>query len=514
VNSTARRVVRVLLVLIAASIFSMQYFKRTSKPSEHPVAIEDSRPQQFTLGTLTLTHCEIGRRGAGSVGTAEAFCASFDVPEDWSTPQGRHIQLHVAIVKSSAPHPASDLVTFLDGGPGGAATEDYPAIAAALVPLKEKRNLLLIDQRGTGQSNPLKCQSAKDADKGVVKDIAKGLAFVQQCLDTVRTFAAPEHYTTTDATRDLEAVRKALGSPLLNLIGISYGTRMAQQYAGRYPGSVRSVVLDSTAPNQLLLGSEHASNLEAALRAEFALCTNDARCEQSFGDTYKTLYRLRDHLRAHPEAVTLRDPNTFEPAHLQLTADDLAAIVRFYVYSPISAALLPLMLHEADHGNYGPLLSQKKLLSDSLGTEITGGMELSVICTEDADLMIGRPEDANTLMGNTTIDRLKSACSVWPKGERPADFHQPWMSSLPVLILAGQYDPVTPPAYGTQVLQTLSHARLLLAPGQGHGVVGAGCMPKLVSQFVDDLQPLKIDASCLQQLGDTPAFVDFNGAPP
>jgi hypothetical protein len=141
-------------------------------------------------------------------------------------------------------------------------------------------------------------------------------------------------------------------------------------------------------------------------------------------------------------------------------------------------------------------------------------MELSVICTEDADLVNPRPEEADTLMGNTLVERLKGGCSVWPKGERPADFHQPWTSGVPVLVLAGQYDPVTPPAYGEQVLKTLSHARLLLAPGQGHAVIGAGCMPRLVGEFVDELLPDKIDAGCLKELGDTPAFVDFNGAPP
>jgi TAP-like protein len=141
-------------------------------------------------------------------------------------------------------------------------------------------------------------------------------------------------------------------------------------------------------------------------------------------------------------------------------------------------------------------------------------MELSVICTEDADLLSLKPEDGATLMGSSTVERIKSACSIWPKGQRPADFHHPFTSALPVLILEGQYDPVTPPAYGEQILKNLTHARLLVADGQGHGVIAAGCMPKLVGEFVDDLDPSQINAACLNALGDTPAFVDFNGAPP
>jgi pimeloyl-ACP methyl ester carboxylesterase len=171
------------------------------------------------------------------------------------------------------------------------------------------------------------------------------------------------------------------------------------------------------------------------------------------------------------------------------------------------------MLHEADQGNFAPLLSQKKLLSDSLGTQISGGMELSVICAEDADLLAEQPQEANTLMGDALIGTLHGACALWPTGKRPADFHRPFSSSLPVLILAGQYDPVTPPAYGQQVVQSLPQGRLLVAHGQGHVVLTAGCMPKLVERFIDDLNP-HLDAHCLDPLADTPAFVDYNGSTP
>jgi pimeloyl-ACP methyl ester carboxylesterase len=413
----------------------------------------------------------------------------------------------------------ADLVVFLDGGPGGAATEDYPGLAPALAPLRERRDILLIDQRGTGGSNALACLDDNDPDQPPsalprARGIASSLQLVQQCLTAVRTHAAPEHYTTSDAVKDLEAIRQALGAPQLDLLGVSYGTRVAQQYAARYPGSVRSIVLDSTVPNTLALGSEHARNLERVLQSLFARCSADDRCKQSFGDSYATLYRLRDRLRAQAQSLTLRDPFNYEPLHLNFSAEDLTAIVRINAYSPITAALLPLTLSQADHGNYAPLISQKKWISDDLGSEITGGMELSVVCAEDADLLALRPDDAATLLGNDQIANIRSACSVWPRGDRPADFHRPLASGLPVLILAGQYDPVTPPSYGAEAARTLSNARLLLAPGQGHAVIGAGCMPRLVRQFIDELKPRALDDRCLLQLGDTPAFIDFNGSSP
>jgi pimeloyl-ACP methyl ester carboxylesterase len=508
VTLTARRALRVLLVLVlaVAGYFIAHYLMRhTGHVSS---ADENASPDRLQLGQLTLTACEIGHRGVGGAGTAEAYCTEFDVPEDWDAPSGSHIQLHVAIVRSPAAHRKTDLITYLAGGPGSAATEDYPVLAAALAPLQQRRDILLVDQRGTGGSNAMSCVAPEQS-----RDIADSPQLLQQCLASVRTHAAPEHYTTTDATRDLEALRQALGSPLLDLYGVSYGTRLAQQYAARYPASVRSVVLDSVVPNPLVLGSEHSRNLEQALRALFAVCSRDPRCRGKFGDSYATLYRLRDRLRTHPEKLSVRDPNSFEPLQLELGAADLTSIVRFYAYSPVTAALLPLMLHEADQGNFAPLLSQKKLLSDSLGTQISGGMELSVICTEDAHLLAEQPQEADTLLGDALIGRLHAACALWPTGTRPADFHRPFSSSLPVLILAGQYDPVTPPAYGRQVVQSLPNGRLLLAQGQGHVVLPAGCMPKLVERFVDELNP-HLDAHCLDALGDTPAFVDFNGAAP
>jgi pimeloyl-ACP methyl ester carboxylesterase len=516
VSATTRRIALLLVVILAVA---MRYVHRPPARSAPRPAAAVSLADQLRRGALSLRRCEIGRRGVGGAGTADAFCTTFDVPEDWDAPAGRHIGLRVAIVKSTAARSDGDPVVFLDGGPGGAATEDYPAIAGALGPLRQRRDILLIDQRGTGGSNALACPKSTAARQAPgpyagSSDMASSLQLVRQCLEAVRIHAAPEHYTTTDAIRDLEAIRQALGAPLLDLLGVSYGTRVAQQFAARYPRSVRSIILDSTVPNVLALGNDHARNLERTLQSLFARCDADERCKQSFGDPYATLYRLRDRLRVQPQALSVRDPSSFEPLHLDFGAGDLAAIVRINAYSPLTAALLPLTLYQADQGNYAPLASQKKWVADDLASQITGGMELSVVCAEDADLLRARPEDAATLLGNTQIAKIQSACSVWPRGLRPADFHEPLTSALPVLVLAGQYDPVTPPAYADEVLRTLSNARLLLARGQGHGVIGAGCMPRLVSQFLDELKPLSLDDRCLLQLGDTPAFIDFNGAAP
>ena len=277
-SKTVRRIAWVLILLLALLIVASRYFHLALTPTASSPS-KDFQSDRLRIGTLTLMPCEIGRRGTGGVGTADAYCTNFDVPEDWDAPAGRHIQLHVAIVKSTAAHSQSDLVAYLAGGPGGAATEEYPALAAAFAPLTQRRNILLIDQRGTGASNALSCAPPADESQNIAESIAQSIIdsrqLIEHCLSKVREHASPQYYTTTDAIRDLEKVRQALGSPQLDLYGVSYGTRVAQQYAGRYPASVRSVVLDSVIPNSLALGSEHARNLEQALRALFAVCTAD-----------------------------------------------------------------------------------------------------------------------------------------------------------------------------------------------------------------------------------------------
>jgi pimeloyl-ACP methyl ester carboxylesterase len=465
------------------------------------------------LGSLRLLPCEIGAASAG--GTVSAYCASFPVPENRDQPQTRTIELHVAIVKSPAAAIEPDLLVFLDGGPGGAATDDYVAYAAAFADMRRGRHLLLIDQRGTGASNPLSCQGGQSrADANDPFDLDKIRTHFRDCLVRLQQRADPRFYTTTAAVRDLEAVRQALGAPLLNLIGVSYGTRVAQQYARTYPAAVRSIVLDSAVPNSLALGSENAANLDAALKSRFAACVRDAQCQRQFGDPYQSLLALRDRLRTRPQMIKSRDPQTFELVERRLDATGLMGVVRLFAYSPMTAALLPLTISEALKGNYDPLLGQEKLVIDGVSERLTDGMGLSVVCTEDADLLKPRPSDENTLLGNSLVEYQRVGCEVWPHGQRPAEFHQPFETEAPTLILAGELDPVTPVRYGAEVAERLPNARLLTLHGQGHAVMGEGCMPRLAGDFIRHLQPRRLDASCLDALGDTPVFLGFSGAAP
>jgi len=518
---TKRNILRIVLALAFLAYVGYSQLRRGPDENAMPARVllppVPTSAKQFTLGKLDFKRCELPQKRSGA--TTAAYCAPFQVPENPDSADGRKIDLKLALIKADAEAADTDFVVLLAGGPGQAAIEAWPRIAAAFAPLRKHHHILLLDQRGTGGSNALSCEGEdKDQPADVPAESSANLDDVRratrECLALVQEKADPRYYTTTIAAHDLEAVRQALGAPQFDLVGVSYGTRMAQQYLMRYPDGVRSLVLDSVAPNELVLGAEFAENLETALKAQFSLCTKTPACAKAFPDPYASLIRLRDELRAKPQTYELRDPVTFAPAHKRLDDYALAGLVRLFAYSPETAALLPLSIAEGLKGNYAPLAGQSQLLTGDLSELRDNGMQISVICAEDADLLTPRPQDKDTVLGTALIDVIRTQCEVWPRGARPPDFHTPLKSDKPVLVLEGEFDPVTPPRYGEQVLKGLSNARLIVAKGQGHNVIGRGCIPRLVADFVDRLAPKDLDTRCADVLGPTPAFIDFNGSSP
>ncbi|MBS0558036.1 MAG: alpha/beta fold hydrolase [Proteobacteria bacterium] len=516
-----RIALRIAVAIAAAAYLGWHAFKpKAGAAPESLAAPIAANARAFDLGTLHFTACELAQKHSGA--TTSAFCSPFSVPENRvenqrSDANGRKIDLRMALIKSDATAADRDIVVFLAGGPGQSAIDTWPQIAPAFAHLLEHHHVLLLDQRGTGGSNALECMGGDDADDAngpTGFDADKVRARTQQCLADVGKHADPRFYTTTDAVADLEAVRQALGAPPFDLVGVSYGTRMAQQYAMRHPDGVRSIVLDSAVPNELVLGQDFAENLDNALKLQFAQCEQTPACKKAFGDPMASLYMLRDALRAHPQDYSYRDPVTFEGSRKRLTGASLVGLVRMFAYTPETAALLPLSIAEGLKGDYAPLAGQTKVLTGDMTDLSENAMQLSVVCSEDADLLASRAQDANTLLGNHLVDGIKAACEVWPHEPRPADFHAPLKTDIPVLILEGAFDPVTPPRYGEQILKGLGNARLLIAKGQGHNVIGRGCMPKLVGEFVDKLDPKTLDAKCVDRLGPMPAFLNFNGAAP
>lgn len=462
-----------------------------------------------TLGQVTFRSCEL----ASPAGALPAECATLEVPEDPAHPEGRRVALALALLPARAHRAEPDPVLFLAGGPGQSALTAFPQVAPAFEPLRRHRDLLLVDQRGTGRSNGLKCPFGDWKDPAQ-QTAAAARAQARDCLARVAMHADVRFYTTSDAVRDLEAVRQALGAPRFDLVGVSYGTRVALEYLRRHRDAVRAVVLDSVVPPELPLLQDHAQNLDDALAKIFAACRDDAACGQRFGDPGRTLARLRERLRRAPAPARIHDPLTNAPLDEQLTDTLLGGILRLYAYQSEASALLPLLIDEAARGRPEPLLAQAEIVFQHLNEEIWHGMELSVVCSEDVPFLTPRPSDRDTLMGTALTELAREQCAAWPRGAVPPDFKLPVTSDAPVLVLAGELDPVTPPRYGIGVMRTLSRSRMVVARGQGHAVMQRGCLPKLVARFVERADPDAFDGSCAQAIGPMPAFTSYQGPEP
>ncbi|PJJ97427.1 alpha/beta hydrolase [Lysobacteraceae bacterium NML91-0213] len=475
----------------------------------------DSASTGGRFGSLALEACSTGE---GAM-RAEAMCGSFEVPEDRNAADGRRIALNIAVLPARNDS-GLEPVFFLAGGPGQAATTLAGHIGNALRDVRRSRDVVLVDQRGTGGSNPLDCLDADgkplDIDVTRITD-ADGIArYAAACAQGLAGRADPRFYTTADAVADLDAVREALGADSINLVGGSYGTRVAQQYAMRHPDRVRTMVLDGVAPNDLVVGGEFARTFEDALALQASQCDADADCRARFPVDAPT--RLREviaQLEAQPVEVEYRDATSGAIARDTVTADTVTGLAFLFSYAPETASLLPLMLEEAAQGRYGALLALTRMTGQQFAGGMNRGMQWSVLCAEDAPRWNAGANSADgTILGGDVARLFFAACPAWPHGTADAAQARPLESDIPTLLLSGELDPVTPPAYGERVAAGLSNGRHLVLRGQGHGTLHLGCTPKLVAGFIETADAATLDAGCLDSLKGVPPFTSFNGWDP
>lgn len=466
-------------------------------------------------GTLRFSPCRLEH--SSRLVSIEAQCATLRVPEDESRPAGRQIDLFVARVPAISGRKAPDPMLLIAGGPGMGTSEMYPGVAQAFARLRRERDIVIVDQRGTGRSNALRCGSATDRD--LEADTANFLAESRRCATTLAQRADLRQYTTSVAVRDLERVRQALGVAQWNLYGVSYGTRVAQHYLRRYPARTRSVILDGVVPPGLALGPDIALDSQAAFDRILARCARDPACSDRFGDSRSHFERLQARLRTAPVSVTLPDPTSAEPVRMAFGPAHLAGVLRLQSYASSTASLLPLALYEAaERDNFTTLAGLYLLSASSLGDSMAAGMHNSVVCTEDLPFVdesgVDRARLERTYIGVEQLDALRDICSYWPRGPLDADFRAPLRSDVPVLLLSGGDDPVTPPGNAVRAMRGLSRARHLELPGQGHGQIGATCMDRVITRFVGALDPKGLDARCLESVRPAPFFTTPSGTAP
>ena len=470
---------------------------------------------------VAFEECSIGSGAAKLV----AQCAQLTVPIDPESADAGTLDLSIARIPARRQSAHTDVFTLLAGGPGQSAIESFPAVSFAFRHIMRDRDVILIDQRGTGQSAKLSCPDDPDSLGLEFDTDPQRLATLSaECLDSLQH--NPRLFTTSVAVQDLELVRKALGVSQWNLYGISYGTRVAMHYLRRFPEAVRTMSLDAVVPPTIALGPDIGALAQRTLDLIFERCSDDTGCDQAFGDLRQPTRQLIEDLKRTPRTVEFEDVATGKLSSMQFTHQHLALTLRLLTYSSQTAAILPSMLHDAiANDNFAPLARQARLQTQSLGDSLATGMHHSIVCTEDvpfivaalADPSVNNSSDAGveySYMGNTIVDSLIASCSQWPAGRIDDDFKLALESSIPTLILSGEADPITPPAYGDTVASSLENATHLVNPDQGHMQAPFGCMPVLLAQFVESANTEELDTRCLERVRALPFFVDANGPLP
>jgi pimeloyl-ACP methyl ester carboxylesterase len=463
-------------------------------------------------GAALETHgCRLAQAGLPA---AFAECFELEVPLDYGDPDSPTIRLAAARVSALTATPAADPLLLINGGPGGSGIDLYLQTHAAFEPARRDRDIVLLDQRGTGRSRAgLDCDVPDDLELETATPEDLGVA-VDRCLDQFDN--DPRWFTTSVAVRDLERLRAALEVERWNIYGVSYGTRVAQHYLRQYPQHTRAVILDGTVPADLALGPDVAPNAQAALEQVFARCAAEQACAERFGRLDEKFAALRERFAAGPVTVEFADPRTGEPATVELGTERFQAVVRLMSYAAPTIALLPLVIDETFAGHYEPLAAQSSLVIDSLGDSLSFAMHNTVVCAEDAPFFAsGAGADSSAFyLGNSIVSGLEAICARWPRGPLDEDFKRPLASDRPVLLLSGEYDPVTPPSYAERVAAGLTNAREVVAPGQGHGVVAIGCVPRIVRDFLEQPEPAEVATECLEHEPPTPFFLSFQGPAP
>jgi len=465
------------------------------------------------LAALELEDCRISA-GPAFPGI-KARCGTMLRPENPADPASPDIELSVAVVPALTLKPEPDPFVPLAGGPGGSAIEFYSAWSHAFEYVRRHRDIVLVDQRGTGTSSRMNCDFGEDLVDGQYST-ERVLQLTRECLDALPH--DPRYFTTSVAVADLEAVRQALGYQQLNLYGASYGTRVAQHFARRYPESTRTIVLDGVVPPQLPLGPEIATEAQTALDNILLRCANDDACNTRFPNLQQAFLDVRTQLDDQAVVVDLTDPVTGRRQLVDFGAEELAGAIRLLAYSANSIAILPLLIHEAANGNFAPLAAQFRMIAANMADALAMGMHNAVMCSEDVPFYDRDAIDFEALkasyIGIIQLEAIEAMCSLWPAGPVDDDLREPLASDSPVLLLSGEADPITPPRYATLAMVDLGHARHLTGRQQGHGQAGIGCVPRLIGKFVDAASPDDLDAGCMERSFVMPFFLDFAGPAP
>lgn len=436
-------------------------------------------------------------------------CGTLEVPENWQNPTDATVSLNIAVIPSVASTPKQDPLFLLMGGPGQAAVELAPMLSRVFRQVRESRELVIIDQRGTGKSSPLSCE---DESGDIYGDVFSDFlaSDITACIDGYDVDLS--QYNTNNAVLDFEAVREALGYQQINLYGISYGSRAALVYMRERPAALRSVILDGVVPTQVVVGPV---GTEAARAFDILIeqCAGRPNCQAKFPDLLADYNKIKRELTAKTLVTQVSHPVTDLPITLRVDIKKFIELLRSQMYSIGSRELIPFIISEFANKNYKPFVGLMSQTENTKG-KMYVGLTYNILCSEDLPRVTNdqlAAERANSFSGNHSLEGFTTICQHWPKFSPPGNFGEPVRSDIPTLLLSGRLDPVTPPSWGELAAKGLSNSRHYVAKMAGHGLVTQSCAAGMVSEFIAQLSFADIDASCLDEMPQLGFLLNNNG---
>jgi pimeloyl-ACP methyl ester carboxylesterase len=450
-------------------------------------------------------------------GPTDAYCGTFKVFEDRQAKSGRTLDLKIVILPALSPDAKPDPLFFLAGGPGQGAAQMAAGLRDIFRRVQAERDIVLVDQRGTGKSNPLDCKFEEETLAGFNEPDVAALERLKQCLAELSTRADPRLYTTTIAMDDLDDVRAYLGYDTINVYGGSYGTRAGLVYLRQHGTHVRTIILDGNAPTDMRLPMYFPRDAQRALDRLIEDCRNDAACGAKYPNLGERTRALFARLENEPARVKLTHPRTGIAEEISVRPDLVAGVIGTALYQPVISSLVPELIVRAEASDFQGMLALAMMNDGGGGANMAIGMQLSVICAEDYPRTTAedeKRESAGSVFAHYLMGVRMRACEFWPKGEVAGDYYQPVESSVPALVMSGDIDPVTPPFWGELVAKTLKNSRHIVAPHTGHGVISTGCGQRIVRTFVDSGTLEGLDTSCLKTMKRPPFFLTPAGPDP
>jgi len=448
----------------------------------------------------------------------EVQCGVLSRALDPAQAAGVRIDVHYVVVPALARRKKSDPVFFLAGGPGQSAIKVAPMLLQQFARLNNRRDLVFVDQRGTGRSAPLLCDDLRHSTLAEQLDTGLREAAMAQCLTQLKKlpYGDLRYFTTLLAMQDLDAVRQAMGASKINLVGASYGTRAALEYMRQFPTALRRTVIDGVAPPDMVLPLSISGDGQAALEALLQACEKESACQ-------KLHPTLRQHwgqlLASLPQTVTAKHPFSGRSELLTITRDMVLGLIRGPLYSPPLAAALPFAIDQGALGRWDALLGLGFSAQPPRAADLAMGMHFSVVCAEDFPRIKKSADQPGRDFADSLGRSYERICTDWPRAELADQFYTIPAASSAVLLLSGGLDPVTPPRHAQRVAQALgAKAKHVLVAHAGHGVMTLPCLRDALPRFIDaedDAQAAAVDLSCAGRIPRPPAFVPVlqGGAP-